>query len=65
MIMYIRYTAVLWPLLCCLNFQVPIKVVQGKLYVRVSAHVYNELADYQVLADAVLQILQNTAQQCQ
>lgn len=47
------------------KIEVPIKVVQGKLYVRVSAHVYNELADYQVLADAVLQILQNTAQQCQ
>ena len=43
-------------LLLMLLLQVPIKVVQGKLCVRASAHVYNKLADYQVLADAVLSI---------
>ena len=37
-------------------FQVPIKCVQQKLYVRISAHIYNELAEYQLLADAILQL---------
>ena len=44
--------------------QVPIKVVQGKLCVRASAHVYNKLADYQVLADAVLSMQSKPTQQC-
>ena len=33
--------------------QVPVKVVQGKLYVRVSAHVHNELSEFQQLAQAI------------
>ena len=32
------------------------KCVSGKLYVRISAHVYNTLDDYKSLADAVLKI---------
>ena len=34
--------------------EVPIKAIQNKLYVRISAHVYNNLDDYKVLAKAVL-----------
>ena len=33
--------------------QVPVKVVQGKLYVRVSAHVHNELSEFKQLAQAI------------
>ena len=40
-------------------FQVPIKCVQQKLYVRISAHIYNELAEYQLLADAILQLTED------
>ena len=29
------------------------KAIGGRLYVRISYHVYNKLEDYQVLADAV------------
>jgi len=37
------------------NFvEVPIKCVQGTLYVRLSCHVYNELHEYQRLADTML-----------
>ena len=36
--------------------QVPVKYISGQLYVRISAHVYNTLEDYQRLADAVLKI---------
>lgn len=35
------------------GIEVPVKSVRGKLYVRLSAHAYNELADYQRLADAI------------
>ena len=38
---------------CLLLFQVPIKAVDGKLYVRISAHVYNELTEYQRLAESI------------
>ena len=38
------------------NIEVPIKCIQSRLYVRISAHIYNEMADYQKLAVAVLQI---------
>lgn len=38
------------------QFQVPIKCVQQKLYVRISAHIYNELADYEQLCNAVLKL---------
>ena len=47
-----------------LLLQVQIEVVQGKLCVRASAHVYNKLADYQVLADAVLSMQSKPTQQC-
>ena len=29
------------------------KAIQDRLYVRISAHIYNETADYHVLANAV------------
>ena len=32
----------------------PIKAIQGELYVRISAHIYNHMAEYELLADAVL-----------
>lgn len=35
----------------------PVKCVGGKLYVRVSAHVYNDQSDYQRLAESALAIL--------
>ncbi|XP_078699428.1 uncharacterized protein LOC144926473 isoform X1 [Branchiostoma floridae x Branchiostoma belcheri] len=38
------------------NIEVPLKAVQGELYVRISAHIYNELADYEALGDAILQL---------
>lgn len=31
----------------------PVKAVDGALYVRISAHIYNRLADYEALAAAV------------
>jgi hypothetical protein len=39
--------------------EVPIKLLGGRLYVRISAHVYNELGDYERLADAVLALADN------
>lgn len=38
------------------KIEVPIKCVQKKLYIRISAHIYNELSEYELLRDAVLQI---------
>ncbi|XP_038077787.1 probable L-cysteine desulfhydrase, chloroplastic [Patiria miniata] len=38
------------------NIEVPIKAVDGKLYVRISAHIYNELPEYQRLAAAIKSI---------
>ncbi len=38
--------------------EVPIKVVQGKMYVRVSVHIYNEMKDYEILSVAVKQYFQ-------
>ncbi|XP_067841148.1 uncharacterized protein [Heptranchias perlo] len=35
------------------NIEVPVKALGGKLYVRISIHIYNELKQYQKLADAV------------
>ena len=35
------------------NIEVPFKSVNGKLYVRISTHIYNELEEYHALADAV------------
>ncbi len=36
------------------SIEVPIKCVNGVLYVRISAHVYNEMEEYSRLADAIL-----------
>ncbi len=35
------------------NIEVPVKAIGGHLYVRISAHIYNELREYEELADAV------------
>jgi selenocysteine lyase/cysteine desulfurase len=37
--------------------EVPVKCIQGCLYVRITAHIYNEARDYEVLADAVARAL--------
>jgi len=42
--------------MCIVFLQVPIKAFEGKLYVRISAHVYNELDQYSLLAGAILDI---------
>lgn len=39
-----------------LYFQVPIKALQEKLYVRISAHLYNNFEEYVKLAKSVLKI---------
>ena len=36
------------------NIEVPVKLIQGKLHTRISAHVYNQLSDYIKLCDAIL-----------
>lgn len=36
------------------HIEVPVKSLSGELYVRISAHVYNHVAQYERLADAVL-----------
>ena len=49
---------------CCLGqnrlfedgIEVPIKAIEGKLYVRLSAHVHNELSDYEALRECVLRL---------
>lgn len=41
-----------------LCLQVPVKAIQNRLYVRVSAHVYNRAEDYEALASAVLRMAQ-------
>ncbi|XP_068698496.1 uncharacterized protein [Montipora foliosa] len=43
------------------NIEVPVKLIQGKLYTRISAHVYNEISDYSRLGD-VIAIMTNEAQ---
>ncbi len=43
-------------LLTIFTLQVPVKVQGGKLYVRISAHIYNTMSDYQRLADAINKI---------
>ena len=35
------------------SIEVPVKCLEGRLYARISAHVYNVPADYQRLAHAV------------
>ena len=51
---------VLW----CLSFsmQVPVKAIAGKLYVRVSVHIYNEMDDFKRLANAINDIRKETWQ---
>ena len=36
------------------KIECPIKCVEGELFARISAHAYNELDEYDILADAVL-----------
>jgi isopenicillin-N epimerase len=38
------------------GIEVPIKAIEGKLYVRISAHVHNEVSDYHQLRDCVLDL---------
>jgi len=40
------------------NIEVPIKNIDGKLYVRISAHIYNYIEQYEQLGDAILEIVQ-------
>lgn len=35
------------------RIEVPVKAIHGQLFVRISAHIYNELSDYQELANAI------------
>jgi selenocysteine lyase/cysteine desulfurase len=44
------------PLIDASRIEVPVKCVQGRLYVRLSAHLYNQLSDYERLADAMHRI---------
>jgi hypothetical protein len=44
------------------SIEVPIKTIQGSLYVRISAHVYNKLQEYCKLAAAVQQMQQQQQQ---
>lgn len=38
------------------NIEAPIKCINGKLYVRISAHIHNEISDYEKLAEAILEM---------
>lgn len=38
------------------NIEVPVKALSGKLYVRISAHIYNHLEEYEILRDAILEL---------
>jgi isopenicillin-N epimerase len=38
------------------RIEVPIKCIEGKLYTRISAHVYNEMADYERLNEVIKRI---------
>ncbi|KAK3734512.1 hypothetical protein QZH41_020435 [Actinostola sp. cb2023] len=42
------------------GIEVPIKPINGRLYCRISAHVYNEMKDYHVFADAVCELTEQT-----
>ena len=41
------------------NTWVPVYPLQGKWYTRVSAQVYNELSDFEMLADAIIAIVKS------
>jgi selenocysteine lyase/cysteine desulfurase len=47
------------------GIEVPIKTIQGSLYVRISAHIYNTLEEYAKLGDAIQQMQQMQMQQQQ
>ncbi|OWF37410.1 L-cysteine desulfhydrase-like [Mizuhopecten yessoensis] len=38
------------------NIEVPVKCIQGTLYVRISCHIYNELAEYEKLGNCILEM---------
>lgn len=38
------------------RIEVPVKALSGRLYVRISAHIYNVIEEYEVLRDAILEI---------
>lgn len=40
--------------------EVPIKCINGELYVRISAHVYNDPRDYEILVHAVLELVRKS-----
>lgn len=42
-------------------FQVPVRIINGEMYVRLSAHVYNEVQEFKILADAVLDIMKRNS----
>ena len=44
------------------NIEVPIKNIDGNLYVRISAHIYNYIEQYEQLGYAILQIVRNRYQ---
>ncbi|XP_074662860.1 uncharacterized protein LOC141915254 [Tubulanus polymorphus] len=43
------------------QIEVPFKVINGEIYVRISAHVYNVIEDYEVLADAIITLMNEDA----
>lgn len=42
------------------RIEVPVKALSGRLYVRISAHIYNYIDEYEVLQDAVLELARGT-----
>ncbi|BFZ25298.1 hypothetical protein BsWGS_28337 [Bradybaena similaris] len=42
------------------DIEVPVKSIQGRLYVRISAHIYNERSDYEKLAHAITAVAQRS-----
>eukprot|EP00930_Biecheleria_cincta_P075954 TRINITY_DN63150_c0_g1_i1.p1 TRINITY_DN63150_c0_g1~~TRINITY_DN63150_c0_g1_i1.p1 ORF type:complete len:336 (-),score=49.20 TRINITY_DN63150_c0_g1_i1:69-1076(-) len=38
------------------KIEVPVKALSGNLYVRISAHIYNHIEEYEVLRDAMLEL---------
>ena len=38
------------------HIEVPIKCIDGKLYVRISCHLYNDIKEYEKLSDAILNL---------
>eukprot|EP00731_Ephydatia_muelleri_P028162 Em0019g1035a len=41
------------------QIEVPVKAIQNKLYVRISAHIYNHIDDYMRLAEAVNELIKS------